>query len=119
MQLLENPHCYIQVEFLSDISSVFSNFLQLFQREGPLVHVLLSALSNLVCKLMLRFLTTTAVGEKDGCSLCCNSSSRIITLAILRRYGNWGSNKEKFATKTQEGTAQGIADGHAQLSHDH
>ena len=39
MRLLENPNCHVQLEFIADVAVVYNNFLQIFQHEGPLIHV--------------------------------------------------------------------------------
>lgn len=62
--LLNNPRTYVQLVFISDVASVFNNFLQMFQREGPLIHTLYFALNDLVRTLMLRFVNTAVVGTK-------------------------------------------------------
>jgi len=64
MLLLINPRTYIQLVFIADVASVFSNFLQMFQREGPLIHTLYFALNDLVRTLMLCFVNTAVVGTK-------------------------------------------------------
>jgi len=64
--LLDNPQTFVQLQFVSEVAPLFSGFLEMFQHEGPMVHVLYTALCDLVRKVMLRFLTTDAVGTRSG-----------------------------------------------------
>ena len=78
MHLMDNPSVFLQLLFIADIAPIFSDFLRFFQTEGPLVHLLHSALSELIRKLLLRFVTTAAVGTKTGERLTAESKQRII-----------------------------------------
>ena len=69
-RLLDNPHTFIQLQFIADVTSVFSTFVQLFQREGPMIYVLHSALFELIQKLLLRFVKVEVMGKKNGKRLC-------------------------------------------------
>jgi len=62
--MLNNPRTYIQLVFIADAASVCSNFLQMFQREGPLIHTLYFALNDLVRTLMIQFVNIAVVGTK-------------------------------------------------------
>ena len=83
MLLLNNPRTYIQLVFIADVASVFSNFLQSFQREGPLIHMLYLALNNLVRTLMLRFVNTAVVGTKMASDLVAIDVNDVKNLRTL------------------------------------
>ena len=59
----------VQLHFLQNLEPLFTPFLALFQREEPLIHVLHDQLSELVRKIMKRFLKQTVVQEKSGKAL--------------------------------------------------
>jgi hypothetical protein len=62
MHLLNEPRTFVRLQFIADVASVFSSFLQLFQSEGPQIHRLFHAMCDLIRKLMLRFMKTEVVG---------------------------------------------------------
>ena len=39
-RLLENPQTYVQLQFVADVAAMFIKFLQDFQHEGSMIHVL-------------------------------------------------------------------------------
>src|SRR6188508_67541 len=61
-RLLDNRRTFVQLQFIADVAPVFSTFLQLFQREGPMIHVPHSALCELIQKQLLCFVKTEVVG---------------------------------------------------------
>ena len=69
-QLLDNSAVLVKLQFIADIAPLFTEFLELFQRRGPMVHVLHMALCDLMTKLMLRFLKTDVLSKKTGDQLC-------------------------------------------------
>jgi len=81
--LLNNPRTYVQLVFIADLVLVFSNFLQIFQHEGPLIHTLYFALNDLVCTLMLRFVNTAVVGTKIANDLVAININDIKNLRTL------------------------------------
>ena len=66
---LRDPVVLVQLHFLQNLEPLFTPFLALFQREEPLIHVLHDQLSELVRKIMKRFLKQTVVQEKSGKAL--------------------------------------------------
>ena len=83
MLFLNNPRTYVQLVFIANVALVFSNLLQIFQHEGPLIHTLYFALNDLVCTLMLRFVNTAVVGTKMADDLMA------IMSVMLRTYEHW------------------------------
>lgn len=65
-RLLDSPLTHVQLQFIADVAPMFSQFLQLFQREDPLIHIICAEMNSLVRKLMLRFVKTDVVGSKSG-----------------------------------------------------
>ena len=65
-RLIDNPRTYVQLQFVADVCPMFTRFLQDFQHEGCMIHVLYPALRDLVVTIMLRFLKTDVVGNKTG-----------------------------------------------------
>ena len=76
-RLLDNPRTFVQLQFIADVASVFSTFVQLFQREGPMIHVLHSALCELIQKLLLRFVKVEVMGKKPE-NICVKSMSMML-----------------------------------------
>ena len=58
-----------QLHFLQNLEPLFITFLNLLQREEPLIHVLHNQPSELVRTIMIRFPKQSVVGEKTGKSL--------------------------------------------------
>ena len=56
----------LQMSFLTSIAPLFTDFLLIFQGEGPLIHVLYHELENMVSKLLSRFLKPEVVADKKG-----------------------------------------------------
>ena len=57
------------VTLSSKLKSLLIPFLNLLQREQPLIHILNDQQSELVCTIMMRFLKQSVVGENTGQSL--------------------------------------------------
>lgn len=53
----------LQMSFLTSIAPLFTDFLLIFQGEGPLIHVLYHELENMVSKLLSRFLKPEVVAD--------------------------------------------------------
>jgi len=81
--LLNYPRTYIQLVFIADVASVFSNFLPMFQHEGRLIHTLYFALNDLVHTLMLRFVNSAVVGTKMAGDLVAIDVNDITNLRTL------------------------------------
>lgn len=64
--LIDNPRTLLEMKFLSSVSPLFTRFLAQFQQEGPLVHLLNSALCDLYRQLLMRFIRSDCVGNKTG-----------------------------------------------------
>ena len=60
MSFLTSPETMVQLYFLESFKPVFDQFLQLFQTEGPLIHILLQLLKQV----MFRFLKQSVVQGK-------------------------------------------------------
>ena len=56
MGLLTAPETIVELCFLQSLKPIFDKFLQMFQTEGPLIHVLHQAVVDLLKQVMLRFL---------------------------------------------------------------
>ena len=54
----------VSLEFLNDIVPVFKEFILLFQKECPVVHLLYDNMCSVLLKLMKRFMTEQAIGNK-------------------------------------------------------
>jgi hypothetical protein len=63
---LRDPMILVELHFLQSLESIFSPFLTLFQREEPLIHILHDQLSELVRRLLSRFIKSDAFGDKTG-----------------------------------------------------
>ena len=61
MVILTAPETIVQFCFLKSIKPVFDRFLQMFQTEGPLIHVLHQAMLDLLKQVMSRFLKQSVV----------------------------------------------------------
>ncbi len=57
---------FVQLHFLHNLESEFHPFLTLFQKEGPLIHILYHKLSELLHTIMFRFLQPSIIDEKTG-----------------------------------------------------
>ena len=64
MGLLTAPETIVQFCFLQSVKPIFDRFLQMFQTEGPLIHVLHQGMVDLLKQVMLRFLKQDVVKEK-------------------------------------------------------
>ena len=64
MGLLTAPETVVQLCFLQSVKPIFDRFLQMFQTEGPLIHILHQAMVDLLKQVMLRFLKQDVVKEK-------------------------------------------------------
>ena len=56
MTFLTSPETVVQMCFLESLKPVCDQFLQIFQAEGPLIHVLHQAMLHLLKQVMFRFL---------------------------------------------------------------
>ena len=56
----------VQLLFLKNVGPLFQNFLEFFQKKGPLIHILHTRLLQLVQQLMLRFVKKEYVVEKSS-----------------------------------------------------
>ena len=65
MVILTAPEMIVQLCFLKSIKPVFDRFLQMFQTEGPLIHVLHQAMLGLLKQVMSRYLKQSVVKEKS------------------------------------------------------
>jgi len=68
-RLLDNSQTYVQLQFVADVAPMFTKFLQDFQHECSMIHVLYPAVRELMATIMLRFLETKVVGNKTGIEL--------------------------------------------------
>ena len=59
----------LQMCYLIEVAPVFTDFLLIFQGEGPLIHMLYYRLQKMLQTLMLRFLKADVVTNKDGKTL--------------------------------------------------
>ena len=59
----------LSLEFLNDIVPVFREFILLFQKEYPVVHLLYYSMCSVLLKLMRRFMTEQAIRNKYGSDL--------------------------------------------------
>ena len=59
----------VTLEFLNSCIPVFEQFLLLFQKSSPVVHILYDNMSDILGKLMRRFMKTPALGNKYGSDL--------------------------------------------------
>ena len=64
MVILTAPETIVQLCFLKSIKPVFDRFLQMFQTEGPLIHILHQAILDLLKQVMSRFLKQSVVKER-------------------------------------------------------
>ena len=61
MVILTAPEMIVQLCFLKSMKPVFNRFLQMFQTEGPLIHVLHQAMLDLLKQVMSRLLKQSVV----------------------------------------------------------
>ena len=66
---MEKSVTRVSLEFLNDIVPVFKEFILLFQKECPVVHLLYDSICSVLLKLMRRFMTEQAIGNKYGSDL--------------------------------------------------
>lgn len=66
---LQVKDTYIQMCFLQSVTPLFQGFLTLFQREGPLIHLLYYSMSDIVSRIMARFIKQDVFAGKDGVDL--------------------------------------------------
>ena len=59
----------VTLQFLNSVIPLFEQFLLLFQRSTPVVHVLYDSMCDLIAKLMRRFMKTEATERKYGLDL--------------------------------------------------
>ena len=59
----------VSLEFLNDIVPVFKEFILLFQKEWPVVHLLYDSMCSVPLKLTRRFMTEQAIRNKYGYDL--------------------------------------------------
>ena len=59
----------VSLEFLNDVFPVFEEFLFLFQKECPIVHILYDSLCHILLRLLRRFMVRSAIDKKYGCDL--------------------------------------------------
>ena len=64
MVILTAPETIVQLCFLKSIKPVFNRFLQMFQTEGPLIHILHQTMLDLLKQVMSRFLKQSVVKER-------------------------------------------------------
>ena len=64
MSFLTSPETMVQLYFLESLKPVFDQFLQLFQIEGPLIHILHQSVLQLLKQVMFRFLKQSVVQGK-------------------------------------------------------
>ena len=64
MVILTAPETIVQLCFLKSIKPVVDRFLQMFQTEGPLIHILHQAMLDLLKQVMSRFLKQSVVKER-------------------------------------------------------
>ena len=55
------------LEFLNDVFPVFEEFLLLFQKECPIVHIFYDSLCHIFLRLLRRFMVRSAIDKKYGC----------------------------------------------------
>ena len=59
----------VMLAFLHNITPIFEDFLTVFQKNSPMVHVLYDNMCHTLLKLMRRFLKPKAIAEKYGSTL--------------------------------------------------
>ena len=64
MAILTAQETIVQLCFSNSIKPVFDRFLQMFQTEGPLIHILHQAIIDLLKQVMSRFLKQSVVKER-------------------------------------------------------
>ena len=57
------------LNFVSFLASSLSNYVKLFQKSDPLMHLLCDKLNEIVQRMMLKFLKSAAVQGKEGAQL--------------------------------------------------
>ena len=76
MTFLTSPETVVQMCFLESLKPVFGQFLQIFQAEGPLIHVLHQAMLHLLKQVMFRFLKQNEIQGKTVSELLKLDSKR-------------------------------------------
>ena len=69
-----------QLEFINNVSPVFEDFLELFQRSAPQIHILYDRMCEILRKLMARFLKRESYENKFGydlVSIDCSAKSQL------------------------------------------
>ena len=59
----------VSLEFLNDVFPVFEEFLLLFQKECPLVHIFYDSLCHILLRLLRRLMVRSAIDKKYGCGI--------------------------------------------------
>ena len=81
MTILTSPETVVQVCFLESLKPVFDQFLQIFQAEGPFIHVLHQAMLHLLKQVMFRFLKQNEIQGK--------TVSKLLKLDSKKVNSNW------------------------------
>jgi len=66
---LEDESTIVHLNFVAFLASSVTDFVKLFQRCEPLVHILYDKLNELIRRMMLKFLTSDVVKDKEGVDL--------------------------------------------------
>ena len=59
----------VTLEFLNNLIPLFEQFVLLFQKSSPVVHVLYDSMCDILAKLMRRFMKTQVLEKKYGSDL--------------------------------------------------
>ena len=63
---IKDQSTLVYLEFLSDLCPILESYLALFQKEGPLVHVLHNKINELLRSVMLKYLKESCVNTLEG-----------------------------------------------------
>ena len=84
----------VSVEFLHNCISVFEQFLLLFQKSAPVIHILYDSLCGVLMKLMRRFIQTTVLENVVGSELT-KVNCKDVKLQLSDKDLNLGSSTRK------------------------
>ena len=69
-----------RLEFISNVSPIFEDFFTIYQKRCPHVHIFYDKMSEVLCKLMGRFLKKEAYEKKFGSDLVsidCSANNQL------------------------------------------
>ena len=103
---LQNKQTLVELHFLQSVMPLYHSFLELFQTEAPLVHVLYEELCWLVYMMMGRYVKASVYQNKTGQNLKevkhgelqnqLSDKEMIIGDSTRQVSGNLGNRKEHF-----------------------